>query len=277
MATGNDIKVRTGNITVCYDDIGTGEIPILFIHGFPFNKSMWDPQINALKDQHRVIAYDIRGFGNTSAGNEDPSITLFADDLIKFMDTLQIKKAIVCGLSMGGYIVLNAVSRYPERFEAILLCDTQCISDSAEQKEKRYRTIEQIEQKGIEDYADNFVKSVFCEESLTLKKQEVEKIRDIILNTSRETIIKTLQALAQRQETCYSLPEIRIPTLILCGRQDTVTPVIQSEYLYEHIAHSTLYTIDMAGHMSNLEQPEKFNTHLFNFVSELYPDTILIN
>lgn len=276
MATGNNIKVRTGNITVCYDDLGTGVIPILFIHGFPFDKSMWQPQLDALKDQHRVIAYDIRGFGKTDAGTENINITLFADDLIKFMDTLQIKKAIVCGLSMGGYIVLNAVSRYPQRFEAILLCDTQCIADSAEQKEKRYRTIEQIEQKGVEEYADNFVKSVFCEDSLNYKKHEVEKIRNTILNTTKETITKTLQALAQRQETCYSLPEIRIPALILCGRQDTVTPVIQSEYLYEHIAHSTLYTIDMAGHMSNIEQPEQFNNHLYNFVSELHPDTTLV-
>lgn len=274
--TGTNIEVRTGNITVRYDDLGTGTTPIIFLHGFPFNKSMWKPQMEKLKDKHRVIAYDIRGFGKTSAGQEKPSITLFADDLIRFMDTLQINKAIVCGLSMGGYIVLNAVSRYHERFEAILLCDTQCIADSLEVKEKRYRTIEQIEQNGIREYAENFVNGIFHEESFSTKMLEVEKIKDIILATPLETITKTLQALAERQETCFSLPEIKVPTLIICGRQDIVTPVKQSEYMYEHIVNSTLHTIDKAAHMSNLEQPDEFNNHLYNFVSVLQPDKILV-
>ena len=273
-ATGNNIEIRIRDITVCYDALGTGALPILFIHGFPFDKSMWQPQMERLKDKHRVIAYDIRGFGKTGHGNEKPSISLFADDLILFMDTLQIKKAVVCGLSMGGYIILNAASRYQERFEAIVLCDTQCIADSKEVREKRYQTIAQIEKSGLTEYAENFVKSVFCPESLNTKQDEVDKIKNIILKTPVQTITETLQALAIRQETCFALPDIRIPVLIICGREDTVTPVIQSEYMYEHLVHSTLHTIAKAGHMSNLEQPDEFNNHLYNFLSVLKQDTI---
>ena len=98
---------------------------------------MWDEQVELLKKTHRVIAYDIRAYGKSTAGEDEQSINLFADDLIKFMDGLLIKKAIVCGFSMGGYTLLNAVSRYPKRFEALILCDTQCIADSSETKEKR--------------------------------------------------------------------------------------------------------------------------------------------
>ncbi|MFY9310127.1 MAG: alpha/beta fold hydrolase [Bacteroidia bacterium] len=269
--TGENIEIRTGDITVRYNDLGEGSIPVIFIHGFPFDKTMWQPQTEALKNNNRVISYDIRGFGKTSAGKEKPSIQLFADDLIKFMDVLQIKKAIVCGLSMGGYILLNAVNRYPERFEGIILCDTQCIADSPEVKEKRKKTIAQIEKDGLSEYADNFVKTIFTEESINSNKTVVDKIKQTILATAPVTITQTLHALANRQESCFALTEIRIPTLIICGRQDIVTPVSQSEYLYEHISHSEMHTIDKASHMSNLEQPEEFNKYVSAFAAMLQP------
>src|SRR5436190_14766841 len=111
--TGKDISITINGITISYDDLGVGQVPIIFIHGFPFDKSSWQPQVEHLKSSHRVIAYDIRGFGKSTSDTETASITLFADDLIEFMDALEINKAILCGLSMGGYIVLNAVRRYP--------------------------------------------------------------------------------------------------------------------------------------------------------------------
>lgn len=269
--TGKNIEIKAGDITICYDDLGSDTLPLIFIHGFPFDKSMWEPQMEALMHTNRVVSYDIRGFGKTSSGKEKPSIGLFADDLIKFMDSLQINKATVCGLSMGGYILLNAINRYSERFEGVILCDTQCIADSQEVKEKRYKTIAQIEKKGLSEYADNFIKTIFTEESINTNKAVVDKIKTIILSTPKDSITQTLQALANRQESCFSLPEIRIPTLIICGRQDVVTPVSQSEYLYDHIAHSEMHTIDKASHMSNLEQPEEFNKHVLSFLSTLQP------
>src|ERR1700749_5009267 len=136
---GNDITVQANGIAVCYDDLGIGNTPILFIHGFPFDKSSWQLQLDYLKSSHRVIAYDLRGFGKSSTGNEKPSMDLFADDLVQLMNILQIDKVVACGLSMGGYILLNAVNRYTERFEAIVLSDTQCIADTSEGKEKRYK------------------------------------------------------------------------------------------------------------------------------------------
>lgn len=272
--TGENIEIKAGDITVCYDDLGSGSLPLLFIHGFPFDKSMWHPQMESLKYTNRVISYDIRGFGKTSSGNEKPGIRLFADDLIKFMDALQINKAIVCGLSMGGYILLNALNRYSQRFEGVILCDTQCIADSHEVKEKRFKTIAQIKKNGLSEYADNFIRTLFTEESINTNKAVVDKIKTIIISTRQESITQTLRALADRQESCFSLPEIRIPALIICGRQDMVTPVSQSEYLYGYIAHSEMHTIDKASHMSNLEQPEEFNRYVLSFISTLQPAAI---
>ena len=159
--SGYNLISTVSGETFSYSDVGQEDIPVIFIHGFPFDKMMWQSQLDFLKTKHRVIAYDIRGFGKSTNDVTSFSMNLFADDLIAFMNTLQIEKAIICGLSMGGYIALNAVHRFAERFAGLILCDTQCIADSVEAKEKRYKTIEQIAAIGLNDFAEGFVKNVF--------------------------------------------------------------------------------------------------------------------
>ena len=265
--SGCDLVINVDGLKVCYDDFGNGKVPVIFIHGFPFDKSSWKPQMDFLKNTNRVIAYDIRGFGKSIADNETTSMSLFADDLIKFMDALQLDKAIVCGLSMGGYILMNAAIRYPNRFKAIILSDTQCIADSPKAKEKRYKIIDQIESNGINDFASDYIKNVFRKESIDNNQGLVEKMRNVILSTSQQTITGTLKALAKRHEMCPWLGKITVPSLILCGREDTLTPFIQSEFLFNKIPNSILLGIEKAGHLSNLEQPDEFNEHLKNFIS----------
>ena len=267
--SGYNIDIRIDNVTVCYDDIGEGNIPVILIHGFPFNKSMWKPQLDFLKSFFRVIAFDIRGFGKTTSGTEEFTIQLFADDLIKLLDALQIAKAVICGLSMGGYIALNAMNRYPERFHAIVLSDTQCTADSPEGKEKRYKTIEHIRTSGLNEFADAFVKNIFCKESFTSKKDEVDTIKQMVLATSPGSVMRTLAALAERSETCSTLDSITIPALVMCGKEDAVTPAVQSEFLQRNIKNAELKIIDQAGHMSNIEQKDEFNNHLKSFLSKL--------
>lgn len=267
--TGSNIEIRVNGVTLCYDDWGNGNIPILFVHGFPFDKSMWAAQMEFFQSAHRVIAYDIRGFGQSTDDHENASITLFADDLVKLMDGLMINKAVVCGLSMGGYIVLNAVNRYPERFRGVVLSDTQCIADSRETREGRFKTIQQIEAEGLNTFTDTFLKKIFCKDSLTNKTTVVDKIKNAILSTRQRTITATLAALAGRTEHCSTLNLISIPALILCGKEDVVTPPVQSEFLASRIKNAVLHFIEQAGHLSNLEQPDVFNTHLQDFISEI--------
>jgi 3-oxoadipate enol-lactonase len=267
MVKDNDLLVKVNGTSISYEDNGQGVLPLVFIHGFPFSKTTWQPQMEALSKGHRVISYDIRGFGRSGSSKEIPSIDLYASDLLALMDALEIKKAIVCGLSMGGYILMNAIGRYPERFTGIILSDTQCIADSIEVKEKRYKAIRQIESEGLQKFADDFVKSVFCDETLEKRKDLVEETKKIILSTSPQTITGTLHALAQRRESCSLVKRISIPSLILCGKKDNVTPVTQSELLFNSITNSKMHTIENAGHLANLEQPEDFNEHVRNFVN----------
>ena len=264
---GNDLYINVNDIKVCYDDHGKGEIPIIFIHGFPFDKLMWQPQLDLFGKNYRVIAYDIRGFGKSAIGSAQGSINLFADDLVKFMDGLEIKKAIVCGLSMGGYILLNAIIRYPQRFDAIILSDTQCIADSFEAKEKRKKAISQIVAGKINDFALGFIANIFSDETKKTKGDVVEKIKRTILSTRAEAVTATLSVLAERQNLCSSISQIEVPTLIICGEQDIVTPVEQAEFLHDTIPNSQLKIIENAGNMSNLAKPDEFNMHIVEFLS----------
>lgn len=263
------IKI-TDNITVSYIDEGSvNDSTIIFIHGFPLNKAMWNKQIEEFKENYRVIAYDIRGHGITDAGDEEFSIELFVKDLLSFMDVLKIDKTILCGLSMGGYIALNAIENHPERFDALILCDTNCAADSSEAKEKRMKTIEIIKEKGIEQYAEESLKKLFAPISFSKHPEEIAIVSEMIINTSEEALFKTLHALAERAETCTKLDEIQVPVLIMVGKEDEITPPEAALSMHEKMKSSTIHIIDHAGHLSNMESPEQFNDQLRKFLETL--------
>lgn len=264
---GYDLTIPVSDFILSYDDLGEGEMPVIFLHGYPFSKAMWKQQLEFLQSTHRVIACDIRGFGKSTYEEGTLSMDLFADDLLTFMYKLQIEKAIICGLSMGGYIALNAVQRFPNHFEALILCDTQCIADTAEVKEKRYKVIDDIKANGVKEFNEKFIKSVFHKDTLTNNKELVESLRDVVFANSQPVIIAGLTALAERSQTCSTLGDINIPTLILCGREDEVTPLAQSEFMHQSIERSILHVIEKAGHVSNLEHPDEFNEQLLGFLT----------
>ena len=174
LKTGYDLTIKANGVDLSYDDIGRGDVPIIFLHGFPFDKTMWQLQLEFLKLSNRVIALDIRGFGKSEDEESQLSIDFFSNDLIAFMDVLKISTAIVCGLSMGGFIALNSIARFSGRFAALVLCETQCIADSTKVNESRFKTIEQIQIEGVTRFNEGFIKSVFHENTLTTKKELVK-------------------------------------------------------------------------------------------------------
>jgi len=269
--TGKNITIVLNNLTVSYQDEGPENAPvIIFIHGFPFNKSMWNYQTEALKSSYRVIAYDVRGHGNSGIGNEDFAIELFVLDLIGLMDALKIDKAVLCGLSMGGYIALNAIANHSARFDALVLSDTNCIADSAETKEKRLKAIENIREFGVEEYAGESVISLFAPASGTTKPEEIAAAKEMIRNTSEQSLYNTLLALAARKETCTMLPDITVPVLIMVGEEDVITPPAAARLMQDKIKDCHLHIILQAGHLSNMENPYDFNDQLRKFVASVY-------
>lgn len=267
---GTDIEITVNKLKVSYTDEGPDHAPvIILIHGFPFNKSMWNKQVEALIENYRVIAYDVRGYGNSDAGAEDFSIGLFVSDLLGLMDTLKIEKAMLCGLSMGGYIALNAIVNYPKHFQALLLCDTTCMGDSPEAKEKRMKTIESINAKGIEQYANESVKKLFAPESFVTSKDKIVRIKSMIMETSQLSLTRTLLALSNRTDTCDKLSEIAVPVLIVVGKEDQITPPSAAHFMQKNIKGSLLKIVEHAGHLSNIENTYEFNNYLMEFVSSV--------
>lgn len=267
---GNNIKIKVNNINVSYNDEGPEESPIIiFIHGFPLNKSMWDNQAKALKDNYRVIAYDIRGHGNSDVGTSDFSIDLFVNDLLSFMDALNIEKTIICGLSMGGYIALNAIENHPERFNALILSDTNCTADTPEAKEKRMNAIENILENGVDKFANELILNLFSNESFKRNLKEIPVVREMIVNTSTLSLHNSLHALAERKETCEKLSEIKVPVLIIVGKEDKITPPDAARFMQSKIKGSLLRIIEHGGHLSNLENPYEFNYQINKFISSI--------
>lgn len=261
------MKITVNGLTMNYQERGLPQgLPVVFVHGFPFSHAMWDPQMMALPQEIRAISYDVRGHGLSDAGDGQFSIEFFVDDLIGLLDHLGIKQAVVCGLSMGGYIALRTVERHPERIRALVLCDTRSEADGNEAKVKRAGQAKTVKQTGSKTFAEGFVKAVFAPATFQSNPRAVEAIQSVIADTAPRAIAGTLLALAARTDTTASLSAIKVPTLIMVGELDTLTPPAASESMHKLIKGSSLHVIPQAAHMSNMENAGVFNRHLIEFL-----------
>ena len=264
------MKARINGSVTYYEDVGNpAALAVILIHGFPFSHEMWQPQLANLGNRFRVIAYDLRGHGGTNAGDGQYTLEFLVDDIIALLDHLMIKKAVLCGVSMGGYIALRAVQRNPERILGLILADTQAKADSNETKLRRATSMKAVKTNGVKIYAEGFLKTVFAAESFKTKADAVDLIRKIIESNSVLGICGALLALATRTDTTEALPSIRVPTMILVGEHDTLTPVSVSEEMHEKIPNSEIHVIQNAAHMSNLENAPAFNDYVINFLARL--------
>jgi 3-oxoadipate enol-lactonase len=257
-------------INLYYTDDGKAESPpMVFIHGFPFSSEMWRGQMQMLQDNKknlRIITYDLRGHGKSDVGDGQYTIELFVDDLIALLNCLKITKTIICGFSMGGYIALRAIERNPDRFNALVLCDTMSTADSNEAKIRRANSIELVKKEGVGRFAEGFLKAVFAPKTFDTKPDVIDEIRKTILSNSPLGVCGALLAMAGRTDTTEALSKINVPTLILVGEHDTVTPPSAARNMHDRIPSSKLHLIENVGHMSNLENSIVFNGHLTKFL-----------
>ena len=255
---------RVNGISVSYDDVGSG-LPILFLHAFPLDRSMWAPQLGALVRQGRCIAPDLRGFGDSSA-SEPYSMDQYADDAAGLLDTLGGGPAIVVGLSMGGYVAFAFWRRHRERVRALVLADTRAAVDSDEGREKRRRMIEVARARGSATVADMQVNSMVGETTRERRPEVVETIRAMMAAAPVEGLVGAQQAMLARADSTPTLATIDVPTLILVGADDTITPPKEAQAIHERIRGSRLEILDQSGHICNLEQPAAFSHVMSEFV-----------
>ena len=246
-----------------------GGLPLIFLHGFPFSSAMWEPQLAALPPEYRAYSYDLRGLGANEPGDGQYTIEGHVDDLLALMAAWRIPRAVLIGLSMGGYIALRAIERAGDRFLAAVLADTRSETDSDPGRWRRAAQVKEVKRIGSKSFAEVLLPAGFSPESMKNRPEIVEPIRQCIARTPPLAIAGTLIALAARSDTTSSLEKFRLPVLIVVGEKDTITPPESARSMHQRIAGSRLEVIPGAAHLSNLENSGVFNRHLLEFLGSV--------
>lgn len=243
-------------------------VTVVFIHGFPFHSAMWLSQLEALPDDVQGIAYDIRGFGNSSTDHHFYSTDLFARDLLDLISALQLDKVVLCGISMGGYVALRAAEIASEKVSGLILCDTNAGADSNEAKLRRFASIDQVLYSGTEAFADDFMGKLFSEKTCSSNPALCDFIREMIVHAPVPVICATQLALASRTDTLSLLPLIDVPVLVIRGRADKLTTPEQASILSSRIRQAEAEEIADTGHLPNCEAPADFNRVMNRYLSK---------
>jgi 3-oxoadipate enol-lactonase len=262
------MKARIAGHEIAYETEGEGPA-VLFLHAFPLGLFMWEEQVAAVRARHQAIRFDARGFGGSPPGDGLLTMERIADDAACLLDQLGIGRAVVCGCSMGGYAALAMARRHADRLRALVLQDTRAGADTPEARQGRATLAEKVRKEGAGAAADAFLPKLLGETTKHERPAVVERVRAAILATSRQGIADALAGLAARADSSPTLREIRVPTLVVCGAEDTITPPAESEALQRGIAGSRLEILEGSGHLSNLETPDAYNAVLTRFLAGL--------
>jgi 3-oxoadipate enol-lactonase len=243
--------------TLSYLEKGRGDALVL-LHGFPLDRRMWDVQIAEISAHHRVIAPDLRGFGQSAS--EDPfTIDSLADDVHRLLVELNAIPSVLVGLSMGGYVALAYVRKYANDLRGLILIDTKAEGDNPQQKEGRQKMIELVRREGSKAVADQMLPRLVAEDVPHNRPAIAKALRTMMENCPPKTIEHALMAMGDRPDQTPHLPTIAVPTLIVVGDADAITPPAVAESMQKQIRNSTLEIIKGSGHMSPMEQPEQVN------------------
>ena len=275
-------------INSAFTDLGSGP-PIVLLHGYPFDRSMWREQIEFLSAHgYRVVAPDLRGFGemydklqfvddvenseNDRQAEACRTITTMADmarDVVALMDELEIDRAVVCGLSMGGYVAFEFAHLFPERVSALVLAGTRAPADNEQEKQARAQQVEQMLAEGMNGIAEVTLPKLLAPRTLAEKPAVVARVREMILRADPQGAAAAQRGMAAKPDYSDDLPSIHVLALVIVGRQDPIRPVADAEFMHRYIRDSRLEIIEDAAHMANMEQPEAFNQVLVAFIEEL--------
>ncbi|WP_409235871.1 alpha/beta fold hydrolase [Streptomyces sp. PA5.6] len=254
--------------TLHYDDIGpkTG-LPVLLIHGHPFNRSLWSPQATALAAAgYRVVTPDLRGYGDSSVSNGPVYLGDFADDLAGILDHLGIEQAVIGGVSMGGQIAMEMQRGHAGRVRALLLSDTSAPAETPEGKAFRNRLADRLLTEGMDGYADEVIDKMLAAYNVTAMPEVADRVLHMMRTTDPRGAAAALRGRAERPDYRDTLAATRCPVLIVVGADDAYTPLADAKTLHQLVPHATFHVIEQAGHLPGAEQPVHFNAALLDFL-----------
>ena len=253
------MKVRINGVDLAYDDHGMGQ-PVIFLHAFPLNRGMWRDQIVALLQlqRYRLVALDWPGFGESEITSEISTMEMLADQVAGLMDVLGMQQAIICGLSMGGYVACAFLRKYPQRVSGLILADTRPGADDEEGKVNRERVAQLVESQGVGAVADLLVPRLIAASTRQYHPEVEVRIRRMIDAATSRGIAAASRGMALRADSTGLMSSIACPTLVLVGEHDILTPLGVAQEYRTKIPGAQLAVISGAGHLANLEQPEAF-------------------
>jgi pimeloyl-ACP methyl ester carboxylesterase len=260
----------------------SGTEAIILLHGYPFDRSMWREQIEFLSAHgYHVMAPDLRGFGETVTQTsvcesaelnhrlKSVPLTTMADmarDVAALMDTLEIDQATICGLSMGGYVAFEFVQLFPARVSSLVLAGTRAPADNEQEKQARLEQVEQMLAIGMNGIAEASVPKLLAQRTLAEKPEVVAQLREMIWRANPKGAAAAQRGMAARRDYSGDLPGIKVPALVIVGRQDPIRPVSDAEFMQRGLSNARLEIIEDAAHMTNMEQPDVFNRALQEFL-----------
>lgn len=269
------MKVRINSLTLGYTDHGIG-LPVIFLHGFPLNRGMWEGEMQALlaDQRYRLVSLDWRGFGESEIAPalSVPAIStmeLLADDLVDLLDALGIQQAVLCGLSMGGYVAFACARKYPERLPGLILADTRPGADTPAARANREEVARLAESQGAGAIADLQLPRLISAYTRQHHPEVEIRVRQLIEAATPQGIAAASRGMAARADSSELLAGIACPTLVIVGEEDVLTPPQIAEDYARQIPGAQLVTIPHAGHLSNLEQPQLFIETIREFLQTL--------
>ncbi|BAU53882.1 alpha/beta fold hydrolase [Mucilaginibacter gotjawali] len=260
--------VILNNITINYKVTGAG-MPLVLIHGHPFDHTMWYPQVAALADTCKVITPDLRGYGkSTLPASGKTTFENYATDMLLLLDHLEVGQFHLAGLSMGGQIIMEMFRQAPGRIRSLIFADTFASLDTPEVKQGRYDAANRLEREGMDAYAEEVIYKMMRPEHVKSMPEAAEFVIKMMKATSTAGAATALRARAERIDYLSEVfPGIKIPSLVIVGRQDEFTPVAMARTMQQNLQNCKLVVIEDAGHMPNLEHPEEFNQAVLDFLA----------
>jgi pimeloyl-ACP methyl ester carboxylesterase len=258
---------------LAYVDRGDG-LPVLLVHGFPLDHTMWESQVEALSKRARVIAPDLRGFGSSPLCKADTergiSMEQYADDLVELLDVIGVsERALLVGFSMGGYVAWQFARKYGDRLRALVPCDTRSAADTDEARAGRIKMADNVSAWGAARVAEMMGPKLTAKSTAETKPEVVAAVRNIVERTAPAAIAAAQRGMAARPDMTQLLSTIKAPALVIVGAEDAISPPQEMEAIAKAIPSAEFVIIPDAGHMSPMENPEAVNENLLRFVKKL--------
>jgi len=266
-------RIALSTVELAYIDRGAGS-PVVLLHGFPLDHTMWADQIDALGKTCRVIAPDLRGFGQSTLGSADPdrgiALEQYADDVAQLLDAIGIQAPVVlAGFSMGGYIAWQFVRKYAMRLRALIALDTRAAADTEQARANRLKMAEKIHEWGAARVAEMMGPNLFAAGRFQANPKIVQDLRAVVARTSTDAIALAQRAMASRPDMSDLLPRIDVPALVIAGAEDALIPPNEMRQIAATMPGGQYVEIQDAGHMTTVENPAAVNAAMVEFLQTL--------